>query len=55
MSIPVNDLEKTVNLGLTNAIKSSKVNFDQLSIDIDAVNFSSTIFKSQVNTLSNIF
>ena len=41
MSIPVNDLEKTVNLGLTNAIKSSKVNFDQLSIDIDAENLSS--------------
>ena len=49
MSIPVNDLEKTVNLGLTNAIKSSKVNFDQLSIDIDAENLSSTILYLKTN------
>ena len=49
MSIPVNDLEKTVNLGLTNAIKSSKVNFDQLSIDIVAENLSSTILYLKTN------
>ena len=49
MSIPVNDLEKTVNLGLTNAIKSSKVNFDQLSIDIDSENLSSTILYLKTN------
>ena len=35
MSTTVNDLEKTVNSGLTTAVKKSEINFDQLFIDVD--------------------
>ena len=43
MSITVNDLERTVNSGLTTAVKQSEINFGQLSISIDIEDLSSTI------------
>ena len=49
MSITVNDLEKTVNLGLATAIKSSRVSFNQLSIEINAEHLSSTILYLKTN------
>ena len=49
MSIILNDLEKTVNSGLTTAIKSSKINFGQLSIDIDTEDLISTILFLKTN------
>ena len=45
MSITVNDLEKTVNSGLTTAVKKSQINFGQLFIDVDIENLiSSSMF-----------
>ena len=35
MSITVNDLERTVNSGLTTAVKKSEINFNQLFVDIE--------------------
>jgi len=49
MSITVNDLERTVNSGLTTAIKKSEVNFDQLFIDINIEDLSSTILFLKTN------
>ena len=49
MSITVNDLERTVNSGLTTAIKRSEINFDQLFIDIDVQDLSSTILFLKTN------
>ena len=49
MSININDLERTVNSGLTTAIKSSKINFDQLFIEIDIEDLSSTILFLKTN------
>ena len=49
MTITLNDLEKTVNSGLTTAIKSSKINFGQLSIDIDTEDLISTILFLKTN------
>ena len=49
MSITVNDLEQTVNSSLTTAIKKSKINFDQLFIDIDIADLSSTILFLKTN------
>ena len=49
MSITVNDLERTVNSGLTTAIKESRINFGQLFIDIDVQNLSSTILFLKTN------
>jgi len=49
MSITVNDLERTVNSGLTAAIKSSMVKFNQLYIDIDIEDLSSTILYLKTN------
>ena len=49
MSITVNDLERTVNSGLTTAIKSSMVKFNQLYIDIDIEDLSSTILYLKTN------
>jgi len=49
MSITVNDLEQTVNSGLTTAIKKSKINFDQLFIEIDITDLSSTILFLKTN------
>ena len=49
MSITVNDLERTVNSGLTTAIKSSVVEFNTLYIDIDTEDLSSTILFLKTN------
>ena len=38
MTITVSDLEKTVNSGLTTAIRKSEINFKQLYIEIDLEN-----------------
>ena len=43
MTITVSDLEKTVNSGLTTAIRKSEINFKQLYIEIDLENLSSVI------------
>ena len=49
MSITVNDLERTVNSGLTTALKKSEINFDQLLIDIDVENLISVILFLKTN------
>ena len=49
MSIPLSDLEKTVNSGLTTAIKKSEVNFDQLFVEVDVENIVSTILFLKTN------
>ena len=43
MLITVNDLERTVNSGLTTTLKKSEINFNQLFIDIDVENLISVI------------
>ena len=49
MSVTVNDLESTVNSGLTTTIKKSEINFDQLFIDIDVEDVISTILFLKTN------
>ena len=49
MSIALNDLEKTVNSGLTTAIKKSEINFNQLFIDVDVEDVISTILFLKTN------
>ena len=49
MSITVNDLEKTVNSGLTTAVKRSEINFGQLFINIDIENLISVILFLKTN------
>jgi NADH-quinone oxidoreductase subunit C len=49
MSITVNDLESTVNSGLTTAIKKSEINFDQLFIYVDIEDIISTILFLKTN------
>ena len=49
MSMTVNELEKTVNSSLTTAIKTSKINFGHLFIDIDVKDLSSTILFLKTN------
>ncbi len=49
MSITVNNLERTVNSGLATAIKSSIVKFNQLYIDINIEDLSSTILYLKTN------
>ena len=49
MLITNNDLERTVNSGLTTAIKKSEINFNQLFIDIDIEDLSSTILFLKTN------
>ena len=49
MSTTVNDLEKTVNSGLTTAVKKSQINFGQLFIDIDIENLISSILFMKTN------
>ena len=49
MSVTVNDLEKTVNSGLTTTVKKSKINFDQLYIDINVEDVISTILFLKTN------
>lgn len=49
MSTTVNDLEKTVNSGLTTTVKKSQINFDQLFIDVDVEDVASTILFLKTN------
>jgi len=49
MSITVNDLEKIINSGLTTSVKKSKINFNQLFIDLNVENLSSTILFLKTN------
>ena len=49
MLITVNDLEKTVNSGLTTAVKRSEINFGQLFINIDIENLISVILFLKTN------
>ena len=49
MSITVNDLEKTVNSGLATAIRKSEIKFDQLFIDVNNEDLSSTILFLKTN------
>jgi len=49
MSITVNDLEQTVNSGLTTTIIKSEINFNQLFIDINVEDLSSTILFLKTN------
>ena len=49
MSPALNDLEKTVNSGLTTAIKKSEINFNQLYVDIDVEDIVSVILFLKTN------
>ena len=49
MSTTVNDLEKTVNSGLTTTVKKSQINLNQLFIDIDVEDVISTILFLKTN------
>ena len=49
MSMTVIDLEKTVNSGLTTAVKKSIINFGQLFIDVEVENLISTILFLKTN------
>ena len=49
MSITVNDLEKTVNSGLTTTVRNSQINFNQLFIDVDVEDVISTILFLKTN------
>ena len=49
MSTDINDLEKTVNSGLTTAVKKSQINFSQLFIDINVEDIISTILFLKTN------
>ena len=49
MSTALNDLEKTVNSGLTTAIKKSEINFNQLYVDIDVEDIISVILFLKTN------
>ena len=50
MPTTVHDLEKTVNSGLTTAIKKSEINFDQLFIDVNVEDVISTILFLKTNS-----
>ena len=49
MPITVNDLERTVNSGLTTSVKKSEINFKQLFVDVDVENLISTILFLKTN------
>ena len=49
MSITVNDLESIINSSLTTTIKKSKINFDQLFIDVNIEDIISTILFLKTN------
>ena len=49
MSITVNDLENTVNSGLTTTVKKSEINLGQLFIEVDIEDISSTILFLKTN------
>ena len=52
MLTTVNDLEKTVNSGLTTAVKKSQINFSQLFIDVNVEDIISTILFLKTNKKS---
>ena len=52
MSMTVYDLERTVNSGLTTRVKISKINFGQLSIEVDIEVLYSTILYLKTNNKS---
>ena len=49
MSVTVDDLERTVNSGLTTTVKTSKISFDQLVIKINVEDLYSTILYFKTN------
>jgi len=49
MSLNISDLEKSINSALTTAIKTSKVSFNQLFLEIDFDNLYSTILYLKTN------
>jgi len=49
MSTTVNDLEETVNSGLTTTVKKSQINLNQLFIDVDVEDIISTILFLKTN------
>ena len=49
MSMTVYDLEKTVNAGLATTLKTSKINFGQLFIEIDIAALYATILYLKTN------
>ena len=49
MSIKISDLEKSINSALTTVIKTSKVFFNQLFLEIDIENLYSTILYLKTN------
>ena len=49
MPITVNDLERTVNSGLTTNVKKSVINFEQLFVDVNVENLTSTILFLKTN------
>ena len=49
MSTTVNDLEKTVNSGLTTTVKKSQINLNQLFVDVDVEDVISTILFLKTN------
>tara|TARA_Y100000590_G_C15218617_1_gene825349 strand:- start:68 stop:664 length:597 start_codon:yes stop_codon:yes gene_type:complete len=49
MTTNINDLEKIINSGLTTAVKESKVNYDQLFIEVNIENLISTILYLKTN------
>ena len=49
MSTTVNDLEETVNSGLTTTVKKSQINLNQLFIDVDVEDVISTILFLKTN------
>jgi len=49
MSITVSDLERTVNSGLTTAIKKSEINYNQLFVYIDIEDLASTVLFLKTN------
>ena len=49
MSTTVKELERTVNSGVTTAIKKSQINFDQLFVDVNVEDVISTILFLKTN------
>jgi len=49
MSLTLNDLEKSINSGLTTAVKKSEINYGQLYIDINVEDIISTILFLKTN------
>ena len=49
MPITVKDLERTVNSGLTTSVKKSEINFEQLFVDVNVEDLTSTILFLKTN------